>query len=123
MSHQGNDQRLEQIAQTIVDTVSELWKLDDREDLLDDCIDYITDQYDYFEEVKSIEELMIEFLSEKAADAISSNDLDKMAEQWATNGSTKLNGRREFKNFMEAYESFFDDLLGPTRIKNGEKNE
>jgi len=123
MSHQGNDQRLEQIAQTIVDTVSELWKLDDREDLLDDCIDYVTDQYDYFEDVKSIEELMIEFLSEKAADAISSKDLDKMAEQWATKGSTKLKDRREFKSFIEAYESFFDDLLKPTKIKNGEKNE
>ena len=72
MSHYMTDEN----QQRIVDEVSEVWTLTDRDDLLDDCISYVEDNYSYSYEIK---DLVIEFLSIKCADAMSTADLKAMA--------------------------------------------
>tara|TARA_R110000824_G_scaffold119970_1_gene274506 strand:+ start:3804 stop:4136 length:333 start_codon:yes stop_codon:yes gene_type:complete len=80
MSHYVNDTHMDRI----VDEVTDLWVLKEREDLLDDCIDYVADNYMSFSEEPygaDIPLLVIKFLSTKAHDAISSTDLDVMAKE------------------------------------------
>ena len=72
MSNTRTDNR----TQRIVDEVYEVWKLSDRDDLLDDCISYVEDNYAYSYEIK---DLVIEYLSLKCADAMSGADLEAMA--------------------------------------------
>ena len=72
MSHYMTDEN----QQRIVDEVSEVWTLTDRDDLLDDCISYVEDNYAYSYEIK---DLVIEYLSLKCADAMSGADLEAMA--------------------------------------------
>ena len=72
MSNEGTDDR----TQRIVDEVSDVWILTNRDDLLDDCISYVEDNYAYSYEIK---DLVIEYLSLKCADAMSEADLDAMA--------------------------------------------
>jgi len=75
MSSRGTDDN----EQRIVDEVHEVWKLTERDDLLDDCIDYVEDNYDYYHNVLEIKDLVIEFLSNKCVDALSTKDLESMA--------------------------------------------
>ena len=72
MSNRGTEDR----RQRIVDRVTEVWKLPDRDDLLDDCIDYVAKNYIHS---YTIHHLVIEFLSMKCADAMSTADLKAMA--------------------------------------------
>ena len=72
MSNRGTEDR----RQRIVDRVTEVWKLPDRDDLLDDCIDYVAKNYTHS---YTIHHLVIEFLSNKCADALSTADLKSMA--------------------------------------------
>ena len=72
MSNEGTEAR----TQRIVDDVSDVWILTDRDDLLDDCISYVEDNYSYSYEIK---DLVIEYLSLKCADAMSTADLKAMA--------------------------------------------
>ena len=72
MSNEGTDDR----TQRIVDEVSDVWILTNRDDLLDDCISYVEDNYAYSYEIK---DLVIEYLSMKCADAMSTADLEDMA--------------------------------------------
>ena len=68
--------------QFIVDEVSDVWILTDRDDLLDDCISYVEDIYgdeQYSSLAINIDELVIAFLSMKCADAMSTADLKAMA--------------------------------------------
>ena len=62
--------------QRIVDEVSDVWILTDRDDLFDDCISYVEDNYAYSYEIK---DLVIEYLSLKCADVMSMADLESMA--------------------------------------------
>ena len=62
--------------QRIIDAVTEVWKLPDRDDLLNDCIDYVAKNYTHS---YTIHHLVIEFLSNKCADAMSTADLKSMA--------------------------------------------
>ena len=71
MSNKGIEDR----TQRIVDEVSDVWILTDRDDLLDDCISYVEDNYAFSYEIKN---LVIEFLSVKCADALSTADLREM---------------------------------------------
>ena len=78
MSNIGTEDR----TQRIVDEVSDIWKLPDRDDLLDDCINYVVKNYihSYTIHLKEcIRHLVIEFLSNKCADAMSEADLEDMA--------------------------------------------
>ena len=72
MSNKGTEAR----TQRIVDDVSDVWILTDRDDLLDDCISYVEDNYAYSYEIK---DLVIEYLSLKCVDAMSGADLEAMA--------------------------------------------
>ena len=72
MSNIGTDNK----TQRIIDAVTEVWKLPDRDDLLDDCINYVAKNYSYSYEIK---DLVIAFLSMKCADAMSTADLKSMA--------------------------------------------
>jgi len=72
MSNEGTEDRI----QRIVDEVSDVWILTNRDDLLDDCISYVEDNYAYSYEIK---DLVIEYLSLKCADALSTADLEAMA--------------------------------------------
>jgi len=72
MSNRGTEDR----RQRIVDRVTEVWKLPDRDDLLDDCIDYVAKNYSHSYEIK---DLIITFLLNKCADALSTADLESMA--------------------------------------------
>ena len=71
MSNEGIEDR----TQRIVDEVSDVWILTDRDDLLDDCISYVEDNYAFSYKIKN---LVIEFLSVKCADALSTADLREM---------------------------------------------
>ena len=62
--------------QRIVDRVTEVWKLPDRDDLLDDCIDYVAKNYSHSYQIK---DLIITFLLNKCVDALSTADLRDMA--------------------------------------------
>ena len=72
MSNAGTDNK----TQRIIDVVTEVWKLPDRDDLLDDCIDYVAKNYSHSYEIK---DLIITFLLNKCADALSTADLREMA--------------------------------------------
>jgi hypothetical protein len=72
MSNEGIEDR----TQRIVDEVSDVWILTDRDDLLDDCISYVEDNYAFSYEIKN---LVIEYLSLKCADAMSTADLRAMS--------------------------------------------
>ena len=72
MSNEGTEDRTPRI----VDEVSDVWILTDRDDLLDDCISYVEDNYAYSYEIK---DLVIEYLSLKCADVMSMADLESMA--------------------------------------------
>ena len=84
MSNVGTDNLIERI----IDEVDTIWVLKDRDDLKTDCIKYI---YNYYKteniqlEVgiylldQFVKDLVIEFLSMKCADALSTADLDSMA--------------------------------------------
>ena len=77
MSNEGTDK----LVDFIVDEVDKLWVLKDRDDLKDDCMQYVYDNYDY-ETVQlglGIEGLVIAFLSDKACQCISTADLESMA--------------------------------------------
>ena len=74
MSHEGTEGR----TQRVVDEVSDVWILTNRDDLLDDCISYVEDNYSHSYEIK---DLVIEYLSLKCADAMSGADLEAMARE------------------------------------------
>ena len=74
MSNAGTDQLIFKI----IDAVDKIWVLNNRDDLENDCIDYVYKHYKY-RGVLSIKDLVISFLSEKCADAISEADVDAMA--------------------------------------------
>ena len=74
MSHYMTDEN----QQRIVDEVSEVWTLTDRDDLLADCISFVEDNYSHSYEIK---DLVIEYLSLKCADAMSTTDLNAMAKE------------------------------------------
>jgi len=64
--------------------VTELWELEDRQDLLEDCIDYIANELE--DHVLSISyvtylELMLSYFQSISSNAISNTDLNHMAEE------------------------------------------
>tara|TARA_R110002020_G_scaffold67682_1_gene177563 strand:- start:30588 stop:30860 length:273 start_codon:yes stop_codon:yes gene_type:complete len=64
--------------------VTELWTLEDRQDLLEDCVDYISNELE--DHVLSISyvtylELMLSYFQSISSNAISNTDLNRMAEE------------------------------------------
>jgi len=69
MSNENNDV----IMDNMRDNVHELWVIEGRPDLEDDCLQYCYDNID-----KPVPIAMIEFLSQHCSQAISSQDLEHM---------------------------------------------
>jgi len=59
------------------DLVHELWQLDSRPDLEDDCVEYAYSRYDELPVYQSI----IAFLSSHCGQALSNQDLEHMAKE------------------------------------------
>ena len=64
--------------------VTQLWKVEDRQDLLEDCVEYIVNELE--DHVLSISyvtylELMLSYFQSISSNAISNTDLNKMAEE------------------------------------------
>jgi len=78
----------EQVLEYVSDTVGEMWQLDTRPDLEKDCIDFIVDEYvdeGFSKDDLYINFLIIKFLSNHCRDAVSSQDLEYMAQQQGNN--------------------------------------
>jgi len=86
MSNTGTDNLIEHI----ITEVGTLWQLPNRDDLKDDCIQYVYNNWEagYKDEIY----LVIQFLSMKCADAMSEADLDAMARDEA---ETKISSYQE----------------------------
>ena len=72
------------VLEYVSDTVGEMWQLDTRPDLEQDCVDFIVDEYvdeGVSKDDLYINFLIIKFLSNHCRDAVSSQDLDYMAQQ------------------------------------------
>ena len=81
MSNEFKDELMEYVS----DTVGEIWSLTSRPDLEKDCVDYVWEQrdtgtYEYLDD-EIIKDLVIKFLSNLCRDAVSSQDLEYMAQQ------------------------------------------
>ena len=77
MSNTGTDNLIEHI----IDEVDKIWLLDKRDDLKNDCQKFVYENYEVGNGQLGldIKDLVIAFLSEKCADAMSEADLDAMA--------------------------------------------
>ena len=68
----------------VSETVGELWQLPTRPDLEKDCVDYVWEHWDkevpYHDRIY-VHFLVIKFLSNHCRDAVSSQDIDYMAQQ------------------------------------------
>ena len=73
-----------QIKERVVDVVKDEWVLFERQDLLDDCLEFVTEEALTTEATINdmfIYKSMIKFLSKQAIDSISNKDINDMAEQ------------------------------------------
>ena len=73
-----------QIKERVVDVVKDEWVLFERQDLLDDCLEFVTEEALTTETTINdmfIYKSMIKFLSKQAIDSISNKDINDMAEQ------------------------------------------
>jgi hypothetical protein len=68
---------IENRMECIITEVDTLWQLKDRDDLKDDCIQYVFKNWE--SGFKDVIYLVIAFLSMKCADALSTADLESMA--------------------------------------------
>lgn len=73
-----------QIKERVVDVVTNEWVLPQRDDLLEDCIEFVVEEAltnDGVVNYTFMLQAMIEFLSKQAVDSISTRDINDMAEQ------------------------------------------
>ena len=80
MSNEAQDNMKEYISET----VGNLWQLPSRPDLEKDCVDYVWNEFNqegYSKDDDFIAYLVISFLSKHTRDAVSSQDIEYMAQQ------------------------------------------
>ena len=73
-----------QIKERVVDVVKDEWVLFERKDLLDDCLEFVTEEALTTETTINdmfIYKSMIKFLSKQAADTLSTEDINIMAKE------------------------------------------
>jgi hypothetical protein len=80
VSNEAQDNMKEYISET----VGNLWQLSSRPDLEKDCVDYVWNEFNqegYSKDDDFITHLVIAFLSNLCRDAVSSQDIEYMAQQ------------------------------------------
>lgn len=73
-----------QIKERVVDVVKDEWVLFERKDLLDDCLEFVTEEALTTETTINdmfIYKSMIKFLSKQATDTLSTEDINMMAKE------------------------------------------
>ena len=73
-----------QIKERVVDVITNEWVLPQRDDLLEDCIEFVTEEAltaDGVVNYTFMLQAMIEFLSKQAVDTLSTQDIDIMAKE------------------------------------------
>ena len=73
-----------QITERVVDVVKDEWVLFERQDLLDDCLEFVTEEALTTETTINdmfIYKSMIKFLSKQATDTLSTEDINMMAKE------------------------------------------
>ena len=73
-----------QIKERVVDVVTNEWVLPQRDDLLEDCIEFVVEEAltnDGVVNYTFMLQAMIEFLSKQAVDTLSTRDIDDMAKE------------------------------------------
>jgi hypothetical protein len=73
-----------QIKERVVDVVKDEWVLFERKDLLEDCIEFVTEEALTTETTINdmfIYKSMIKFLSKQATDTLSTEDINMMAKE------------------------------------------
>jgi len=73
-----------QIKERVVDVITNEWVLPQRDDLLEDCIEFVTEEAltaDGVVNYNFMLQAMIEFLSKQAVDTLSTQDIDIMAKE------------------------------------------
>ena len=73
-----------QIKERVVDVVKDEWVLFERKDLLDDCLEFVTEEALTTETTINdmfIYKSMIKFLSKQATDTLSTEDINMMANE------------------------------------------
>jgi len=81
MSNTQDEIRME----VVRDLVHELWQLDSRPDLEDDCVAYAYERYDEL----PVYQLVIEFLSTHCGQAMSNQDLEHMHKEALLNANSE----------------------------------
>ena len=79
-----SDKRRDEVFECVTYWVTDMWELNDRQDLLEDCVNYIINELqDHFPRISHIIclELMIKYFQSISSNAISNKDLIKMAEE------------------------------------------
>ena len=79
-----SDKRRDEVFEYVTYWVTDMWELDDRQDLLEDCVNYIINELqDHPPRIDPIIclELMIKYFQSVSSNVISNKDLDKMAEE------------------------------------------
>ena len=78
-----SDKRRDEVFECVTYWVTDMWELDDRQDLLEDCVNYIINELqDHPPRIGPILflELMIKYFQSISSNAISNKDLNRMAE-------------------------------------------
>jgi hypothetical protein len=73
-----------QIKERVVDVITNEWVLPQRDDLLEDCIEFVTEEAlttDGVVNYTFMLQAMIEFLSKQAVDTLSTRDINDMAKE------------------------------------------
>ena len=65
----------------VKEEVEHLWQLESRPDLEKDCVDFIVNQWGEHEDNDYLAYLVVKFLSTLCGDAVSSQDIEYMAQQ------------------------------------------
>ena len=79
-----SDKQRDTLVEYVTYWVTDLWVLDDRQDLLEDCVNYIMDELqDHFPSIGYVTclEIMLSYFQSISSNVVSNKDLDKMAEE------------------------------------------
>ncbi len=79
-----SNKKRDDFVENVTNWVTELWELEDRQDLLEDCVNYIVNELEDHVLIISYVtylELMLSYFQSISSNAISNTDLNHMAEE------------------------------------------